>query len=353
MVQIRVEEQTLFQGVAQDPQYRQAFLVDINGVVWEINHEYESKKIEGLKDIVQISCGYMETIALASDGTVYQFDNFAYSKKFRILELQEIKQISAGANHFAAIDKYGQLWSWGNNVCGELGNGTFESNIVPEKIDFNDVKEVKCSTCFTVALKHDGTVWSWGDNKNGQLGHSDNSSINIPVIVPIEKRVEKMGVGKYHVVVLDEGGRLWGFGSNKSWRLGSEKDYSGGEPLEIIICTDDIKDISCGDDSSFALDTNGDVFLWGYIEPGYGSIKPKLIFRDEEISDISAGMHTAYFLKHDGTLWRLKYSKGFRNHLIDVLDLGLFIFLFAIILLIIIVVIKLIIKARKRTKKIE
>jgi alpha-tubulin suppressor-like RCC1 family protein len=80
--------------------------------------------------------------------------------------------VAAGNSHGGALKINGTLWSWGQNVCGELGTGNTISTCSP-------VREITSGTdwCFISsgylwkgAIKTSGQLWSWGQNSCGKLG---------------------------------------------------------------------------------------------------------------------------------------------------------------------------------------
>ena len=87
-----------------------------------------------------------------------------------------------------AIDKDGNLWTWGNNGSYRLGIGK-EGHVnvaMPVvggesgTIQLNDVVYVETSNFATVALKANGTVFAWGVNGDG-LGNGVSTSSASPV----------------------------------------------------------------------------------------------------------------------------------------------------------------------------
>ena len=102
--------------------------------------------------------------------------------------------VSAGVSHTVAIRTDGTLWAWGDNSNGRLGNGTTDSSInlanaVTEPIQIGeDTGWVSVSARnHTVAVKEDGSVWAWGQNLRGQIGDGtvtfagDHNDRNAPV----------------------------------------------------------------------------------------------------------------------------------------------------------------------------
>ena len=60
-------------------------------------------------------------------------------------------------------------------------------------INLNDVKQIAAGAQHTLALCNDGTVWAWGSNKNGQLGVKEITYSRKPVKVVGLNNVVKIG----------------------------------------------------------------------------------------------------------------------------------------------------------------
>jgi alpha-tubulin suppressor-like RCC1 family protein len=65
----------------------------------------------------------------------------------------------------------GTLWCWGDNVEGEIGDGTtITRNNLTQVGSDTDWAEIRTGSKHTCARKLDGSIWCWGWNENGQLG---------------------------------------------------------------------------------------------------------------------------------------------------------------------------------------
>ena len=79
-----------------------------------------------------------------------------------------------------ALLSNGTVWAWGNDSWGQLGNGTTETYSdtpvrvnVPSKVQF---KYVSTAGSSSYALDASGNVWAWGSDKCGQLGDGRRSA---------------------------------------------------------------------------------------------------------------------------------------------------------------------------------
>ena len=72
----------------------------------------------------------------------------------------------------------GQIWSWGANNFGEVGDGTVTNRLSPVKTDLTSDTAVDCRSGGrgNVAVLSDGTVNVWGKNSNARLKCNTNTN---------------------------------------------------------------------------------------------------------------------------------------------------------------------------------
>ena len=74
-----------------------------------------------------------------------------------------------------------QLWSWGQNNFGQLGQGNTTNYSSPKQVGaLTSWSSVSCGYANTVSIKTDGTLWSWGNNGYGQLGLNNTTNYSSP-----------------------------------------------------------------------------------------------------------------------------------------------------------------------------
>jgi alpha-tubulin suppressor-like RCC1 family protein len=77
----------------------------------------------------------------------------------------------------------GELYCWGANGAGQLGNGTFRPSSVPVAVTSlgTSVDQISHGGFdFTCATKSDKTMWCWGANESGQLGDGTQTNRLLP-----------------------------------------------------------------------------------------------------------------------------------------------------------------------------
>jgi len=71
-----------------------------------------------------------------------------------------VKMVSTDFSHTVAIGIDGSLWTWGNNLSGQLGDGTKTRRYNPVRIgaDSDWVFASAGGSC-TMAIREDGSLW--------------------------------------------------------------------------------------------------------------------------------------------------------------------------------------------------
>ncbi len=104
-----------------------------------------------------------------------------------------IFQVTSGHFHACGVDMSDQLWCWGGNDFGELGNGAETgSREWPQQVIMDNIPQgtgfsrIACgeSHCCTLAFyEHKGGVWCWGQGEYGATGLGSASNATQPTKV--------------------------------------------------------------------------------------------------------------------------------------------------------------------------
>jgi alpha-tubulin suppressor-like RCC1 family protein len=98
-----------------------------------------------------------------------------------------VTQIDAGYIHNIALDADGSIWAWGHNGSGQLGIGVVDrwdgpGRNVPIHVATTGVTQISAGLINSLARLADGGVLMWGEDLFGNLG--DGTRSNIPTPVP-------------------------------------------------------------------------------------------------------------------------------------------------------------------------
>src|SRR5215208_1144181 len=129
----------------------------------------------------------------------------------------------------------GELWAWGRNDYGQLGDGTTTQRNTPVQVSgLSDVKAIAGGFYHSLALKNDGTVWAWGSNKYSQLGDgTTTTNSSTPVQVSGLSDVKAISSGGYHGLALKNDGTLWAWGRNDYGQLGDDTTTQRNTPVQV------------------------------------------------------------------------------------------------------------------------
>jgi alpha-tubulin suppressor-like RCC1 family protein len=179
--------------------------------------------------------------------------------------------------HVLAINSSGELYSWGENEFGQLGDGLSGGTIsrsAATKIGVeNNWVEIAAGYDHTLAINSDGELWACGRNDYGQLG--DETQTNKSTLVQIKPEVTwvKIAAGRDHSLAVSDAGELYSWGRNQSgyYQLGldDETESVRTSPQKIGDLTD-WTDVAAGFHHSIALNSSKQIYGFGY--NGYGSL---------------------------------------------------------------------------------
>lgn len=92
---------------------------------------------------------------------------------FNIVSLNGCNTISKGSQNTIVKKADDTVWVWGANLVGQLGNGTTSGSFTTSPIQLgsaNDWQTISMRGIHVLALKNDGSLYAWGNNIYGQIG---------------------------------------------------------------------------------------------------------------------------------------------------------------------------------------
>lgn len=117
---------------------------------------------------------------------------------------------SAGEDHHLLLLNNGQLWAWGRNDYGQLGNDGHMGETPVSVLVGSDFLQAAAGQFFSAAIRRDGTLWTWGMNYMGCLGNGDEESQRHPV--RIGENFVALALDSYSGMALQRNGTLWTWG---------------------------------------------------------------------------------------------------------------------------------------------
>lgn len=289
---------------------------------WGINYSgelgtgvkgHQTAAVPVFQDVQKISTSSYNSFALKNDGTVWvwgratglQGDGTSNSTQgindfltpVPIKELTNIVDISTGPDQALALKSDGTVWSWGNSNGGLLGRSEWKESLVksitPMRVPgLKNIKTIYAGPNFSAATDEDGITWAWGTLS------SYFEIIDLPVtkwepVKLIDFPINKIDGNGRRVYVTKQDGTLWEV--QKTLKL---------KQIMKNVLTFNCKYFSC-----MAMKTSGESYQF---DDKATIRKHGLVMNPAEINQIDYS-YTTVLLKKDGSVFSygpISYSTG-------------------------------------------
>ena len=171
--------------------------------------------------------------------------------------------LSAGNDYTCGLEPSGNIYCWGWNLFGQLGDGTNSSNATPVAVSGGiTFASISAGNTHTCAVSTNGDAYCWGDNEVGQLGGVVGESSSVPVLVSGGHSFASVGAGVLHScgVATSASAYCWGF--NRVGELGDGTDVQSTTPVAVSGGLSFLT-ISSGWDFSCGVTLSGAAYCWG------------------------------------------------------------------------------------------
>jgi alpha-tubulin suppressor-like RCC1 family protein len=256
--------------------------------------------------IVQLAAGGDFSLALTASGQLYAFGENEYGQLGNarnngsesanatpaLIGLPgatgRIVQVAAGADHSLALTATGQLYAFGDNRYGQLGNATNDgadaANPIPALVSLpagsGQTTQIAAGAAYSLALTDTGRLYAFGENEYGQLGDATNDGSEAanpspaPVSVPGGGRPIAIAAGAQHSLVLSAAGQVYAFGDNEDGQLGRIANAESASPnpspsqVGLPAGAAPVSAIAAGGSHSLVLSADGSVYVFGSNDAG-------------------------------------------------------------------------------------
>ena len=247
----------------------------------------------------KISAGLTHSLAIDENGTLWTWGHNSKgqlgngtttnsSTPIKIGEGTKVIEISAGNECSFAIDETGKLYAWGANEQSKLGLGDEETKLTPVLIEGDTIfKKVEASTGegYTLAIDEAGNLYTWGANTYGQLGNGSFESKKVPTKIEEGKTFEKIDAGYNTSFAIDTNKNLWSFGANGNGELGDGTQELTNTPKQVLT---NVTSVGASWNHTIMLTEGGSLKACGANENGelgsgdvQASVVPKTIAKKE------------------------------------------------------------------------
>lgn len=164
-----------------------------DGTVWTWNLHVggQPKPVPSLADATAIGGCEEGSTALLKDGTVAYWGTKlgveppVETDHARIVEgVGDVVSLSSSALHACAVTRSGQVFCWGSNEYGAIGDGGEEARRKPTLVNgIENATEVAVVSTHSCATVRTGDMQCWGQNTSGELGDGTKVSKKRPAKV--------------------------------------------------------------------------------------------------------------------------------------------------------------------------
>jgi alpha-tubulin suppressor-like RCC1 family protein len=178
--------------------------------------------------------------------------------------------VSAGSNHSCAIVAGGGQ-CWGDNTFGQIGDNTQFQRLTPVSVGgISGLTAISASAAggHTCAIASGG-AWCWGQNLSGELGDGTISQRLAPVpVIGLASGVTAIATGQYHTCAIASGGGLKCWGYNQNGQIGDNTQTQRPSPVDVSGLTSGVAAVATGMSHSCAVTASGSAMCWGLNSSG-------------------------------------------------------------------------------------
>jgi alpha-tubulin suppressor-like RCC1 family protein len=183
--------------------------------------------------------------------------------------------IATGAHHSCGATRQGKVFCWGANNRGQLGNAGTTLSQVPFPIRMNrkvTITKVTAGADHTCALSSEGEVFCWGENEAGQIGNGKAGKALAPTGLRDAESFTAIAAGGNETCGIRVDGTASCWGSNASGALGPSA-VGGARIPTPALAGNKLTAIVLGAGRGCALRADGETVCWGQTTPA-GSAGP-------------------------------------------------------------------------------
>jgi len=244
--------------------------------------DYPTLPVVGIDDARAIAAGIRFSCAVRSDGSVWCWgedpgSDPSHAVPIQVPNINDATSVVAGGAFACALRSGGGVVCWGVGNLGQLGNGSFDSNIgVPSPqavVGIDDAIQIAAGWNHACALRSDHSLWCWGGNGDGATGYGqlgdgtlDNSAT--PIKVTGLDNVSAVAAGGWTTCATRSDGTAWCWGYGQRGGLGDGNATDSSTPVQVTGISD-AKLLTVGD--FHACTTLGDGSTWCWGDTSWGS----------------------------------------------------------------------------------
>lgn len=178
--------------------------------------------------------------------------------------LEDVASVVLGMNNACVITTNAKLYCWGLNDKGQIGNNSTTNVSSPTQV-LENVRSVNIKNKNTCAITLNNNLYCWGNNTNGQVGNASVQNVLVPT--KILESIKKIINGNNTSCAITLDNELYCWGKNQYGQVGDNTSIDKISPVKVL---EDVKDVALGNYHTCAVKTNNTLYCFGRNQ--YGQI---------------------------------------------------------------------------------
>ncbi|HMD45021.1 MAG TPA: IPT/TIG domain-containing protein [Acidimicrobiales bacterium] len=242
-----------------------------------------------LSGVVAVASGAAAGYALTASGNVYAWgDNTSGELGINSTQdsstpvpvlgpggsglLSGVVAIATHGDSAYALTASGNVYAWGDDGQGQLGNNALVNSPVPVAVQavggggtLSGIVSISAGDSTAYGVTSSGQVVAWGGNGMGQLGNGSTAAYSaVPVTVSGLSNVIEVAGGLFHALALTSAGTVFAWGDNSAGELALTASSTPRRTPVLVAGLGAASQIAAGYDYSMAIAAGGSLFTWGY-----------------------------------------------------------------------------------------
>jgi alpha-tubulin suppressor-like RCC1 family protein len=201
-----------------------------------------------IRPIRSLSAGDYHNVAVSGDGNMVAWGDNTYGQlgdnstnaalTARLVYTRTAMAAVGGLGHTCVLQTDSTVQCVGANYSGQLGDGTMVNRMTPVKVSGlpGPVKLLVSGEHNMCALTTAGQVYCWGNNREGELGDFTATDHWTPVQVGFGTETAlSIAGGLDHTCALTSGPGLWCWGNNDEGQIGDGTNFYAFGPTKVLL----------------------------------------------------------------------------------------------------------------------
>ena len=181
--------------------------------------------------------------------------------------------LALGSGHSCAIGLNDQLYCWGWNEYGQVGNNTTINTNLGVTVMTGDspgtFKNIASFYAYNCGIGTDDKPYCWGYNREGGIGDGTTADRRVPTAAlqgQATATIKDLDVGYYHTCMIGSDDRMYCMGYNAQYQIGDGTNTRRTSAVSVVNGDNSSgvwSQVSNGGYHTCGMDMSGNVYCWG------------------------------------------------------------------------------------------